>query len=138
MIDTIKKLLIKYKSMINYVIFGVFTTVVNIVAYTVCYDYIGISNVGSNIVAWLLSVIFAYATNKVWVFGSTSFELKVLVYEILSFFGCRLATGALDLAIMYVTVDVLGYNSILMKCISNVIVIVSNYVASKLIIFKKK
>lgn len=128
----------KYRSLISYGVFGVLTTVINIAVYALCYQKLGISNVVSNIAAWILAVLFAFVTNKLWVFESKSMELTVLVREAVSFFGCRLATGVLDLAIMYVTVDRLALNSTLMKCISNVIVIVVNYVASKLVIFKQK
>lgn len=138
MIGTIKKLVKKYKSLICYGIFGVLTTIINIVVYALCYEQLGISNVASNVIAWIASVIFAYVTNKIWVFESRSMELRILAKEIVSFFGCRLATGVLDLAIMYVTVDKLAFHSTLMKCISNVIVIVANYVASKLVIFNHK
>ena len=138
MIDTIKKLCIKYKSLISYAFFGVLTTAINIVTYAVCYNKIGISNVVSNVIAWILACSFAFVTNKLWVFESKSVEIKVVIYELITFFGCRLATGLLDLAIMYVSVDILAWNSTLMKCISNVIVIIANYVASKLVIFKKK
>ena len=138
MIDTIKKLCIKYKSLISYAFFGVLTTAINIVTYAVCYNKIGISNVVSNVIAWILACSFAFVTNKLWVFESKSVEIKVVIYELITFFSCRLATGLLDLAIMYVSVDILAWNSTLMKCISNVIVIIANYVASKLVIFKKK
>lgn len=138
MITKVKELIVKYKELISYGIFGVFTTLINIVVYTVCYDKLGIDNVVSNIIAWILSVLFAYVTNKIWVFESKSTELKVLLREMSSFFGCRLATGLLDLIIMYVAVDVMAWNSTLMKCVSNVIVIIANYIFSKLIIFKRK
>ena len=138
MIDAIKKLCIKYKSLISYAFFGVLTTAINIVTYAVCYNKIGISNVVSNVIAWILACSFAFVTNKLWVFESKSVEIKVVIYELITFFSCRLATGLLDLAIMYVSVDILAWNSTLMKCISNVIVIIANYVASKLVIFKKK
>ncbi len=138
MIDTLKSLCVKYKALINYGVFGVLTTAINIVSYTVCYKYIGISNVASNIVAWVVACSFAFVTNKLWVFESKSIEIKVVIYELMTFFGCRLATGLLDLVIMYISVDLLAWNSTLMKCISNVIVIITNYIASKLVIFKKK
>ncbi|MBP3489047.1 MAG: GtrA family protein [Roseburia sp.] len=128
----------KYRELLLYGIFGVLTTLINIVVYSLCYERIGISNVASNVTAWILSVLFAFVTNKIWVFDSKSTELPVLLREAASFFGCRLATGLLDLAIMYVTVDVMAWNSMLMKCISNVIVIVVNYIASKLVIFAHK
>ena len=138
MVAKIRELIVKYKELISYGIFGVLTTVINIAVYTVCYNLLGISNVVSNVIAWILSVLFAYVTNKIWVFESKATEWKVLIYEMGSFFGCRLATGLLDLAIMYVTVDKLALNSTLMKCVSNVIVIIANYIFSKLVIFKKK
>lgn len=128
----------KYRELLLYGIFGVLTTLINIVVYSLCYERLGISNVASNVTAWILSVLFAFVTNKIWVFDSKSTELSVLLKEAASFFGCRLATGLLDLAIMYVTVDVMAWNSMLMKCISNVIVIVVNYIASKLVIFAHK
>lgn len=128
----------KYKSLINYGIFGVATTVINIVVYAIAYNSLGISNVTSNVIAWIFAVLFAFVTNKLVVFESKSMEGKVLLFETLTFFGCRLATGVMDVAIMYVAVDILKADSTLMKCLSNVIVIVVNYVASKLIIFKNK
>lgn len=138
MLEKIRKNGEKYKEIIRYGVAGVATTVINIAVYKVCYDTLGISNVPSNVLAWMLSVLFAFITNKIWVFESKSLELTLLIKETIAFFGCRLATGVLDLAIMYVTVDVMAWNSTLMKCISNVIVIVVNYVASKLMIFAKK
>lgn len=138
MLEKIKQYGEKYKEVIRYGIAGVATTVINIVVYGVCYDMIGISNVTSTVIAWILSVLFAFVSNKIWVFESKSLELPLLIKETITFFGCRLATGVLDLAIMYVTVDIMAWNSMLMKCISNVIVIVVNYVASKLMIFAKK
>lgn len=137
-INKCKEYLGKYRELLLYGIFGVLTTLINIVVYSLCYGQLGISNVASNVIAWILSVLFAFVTNKIWVFDSKSTEFSVLFKEAVSFFGCRLATGLLDLAIMYVTVDVMAWNSTLMKCISNVIVIVVNYVASKLVIFAHK
>ena len=122
-----KEYLEKYRELLLYGIFGVLTTLINIVVYSLCYERLGISNVASNVVAWILSVLFAFITNKIWVFDSKSMEVSVLLKEAVSFFGCRLATGLLDLAIMYVTVDVMAWNSMLMKCI-----------ASKLVIFAHK
>ena len=128
----------KYKSFITYAVFGVFTTVVNIVVYNVCYYNLELSNTLSNIIAWVLAVAFAYLTNKVWVFDSKSWKWEVLRREITAFISCRLATGVMDLIIMFVCVELMGWHAMLMKLISNVLVIILNYVFSKLIIFKKK
>lgn len=138
MINLILRLIKKYQSFIAYAVFGVLTTIVNIVTYSVCYNSIGISNTLSNVFAWILSVAFAYVTNKRWVFDSKSWAWKVLRREVPAFFSCRLATGIMDIVIMYIFVDIMGWHAMLMKIVSNVLVIILNYVFSKLIIFKKK
>ena len=127
----------KYKELVLYLVFGVGTTVINIIAYYVCAHPLRINTVVSTCVAWVLSVLFAYVTNKIWVFESKGTDVGVIIKEIVSFFSCRLLTGFLDVALMFVFVDVLSFNDMWMKIISNVIVIVLNYVASKLLIFKK-
>lgn len=134
----IKELLIKYKSIISYLFFGVCTTAVNVATYYICYNVIQIANVPATVIAWVLAVLFAYITNKLFVFDSKSFDFGVLKKEILAFFGCRLLTGILDVIIMYLAVDCMYWNSIVWKIVSNILVIVLNYVASKLIIFKKR
>lgn len=136
--STIIELIKKYKSVISYLFFGVCTTVINIAVYYLCYNISGIPNVTSTVIAWVVAVVFAYITNKLFVFDSKSFKADVLVREVASFFGCRLLTGILDVIIMYVAVDVMDMNSTLWKLVSNILVIVLNYIASKLVIFKKK
>ena len=128
----------KYQSFISYAVFGVLTTVVNIVTYSICYNKLGIGNTISNVIAWILAVAFAYVTNKLWVFDSKSWKWSVLRREIIAFVSCRLATGILDIVIMFVCVDLMDWPAMVMKILSNVLVIVLNYVFSKLIIFKKK
>ncbi len=85
----------------------------------------------------MLAVIFAFLTNKVWVFESKSWERKLLINELGSFFICRAASGVADLIIMLITVDILDWNELMMKLFSNTLVIILNYVASKLFVFKK-
>ena len=138
MIKLVLGLMKKYQSFIAYAVFGVFTTIVNIVTYSFCYQQIGLSNTLSNVLAWVLAVTFAYLTNKVWVFDSKSWQWQVLRKEIPAFISCRLATGAMDLVIMFVCVDLLGLHAMLMKLLSNVLVIILNYIFSKLVIFKKR
>lgn len=85
-----------------------------------------------------MAVTFAYLTNKSWVFESKSWEWQVLRKEVPAFISCRLATGIMDLVIMYIFVDILDWHAMLMKFVSNVLVIILNYIFSKLVIFKKK
>ncbi len=127
----------RYKEVILYLFFGGCTTVVNIVVYYVCAHPLALGTVASTCCAWLAAVIFAYITNKIWVFESKSQGTKETLKEMASFFSCRIATGLADLAVMYVFVDLLHVNDVIVKIGSNVLVVVLNYLASKLIIFKK-
>ena len=135
--EKIKELYNKYKEILMYLIFGVLTTVVNIVSYFLLARILHIDTVVSTVIALILSILFAYITNKIFVFESKTNTAKELLKEIISFFGCRAFTGILDVAFMYITVDVFDLNDMIMKIISNIVVIIVNYVFSKLIIFKK-
>lgn len=132
-----KGLILKYKSFILYAIFGVFTTLINWGSYYMCFSILHIPNVPSTIIAWFLAVAFAFITNKIWVFSSKSFDVKTLLHEIWTFLAARLATGLLDVGIMYFAVDVFAMNSTVWKLISNIIVIILNYILSKLIVFSR-
>ena len=134
--DTIRELMNKYKSFILYAFFGVCTTIVNILAYAVCTRFFHLDTISSTIIAWILAVVFAYVTNRTMVFDSKAEGVSAILREIISFFSCRLLTGGLDLLLMYIFVDIIGIYDIIMKVISNIIVIILNYVASKWIIFK--
>lgn len=134
----IKKLYEKYKDLVYYGIFGVLTTLVNLVVYWLMAHPIGLRTVPSSVIAWIAAVSFAYITNRNWVFHSEANTKASIFREIIFFFLCRLATGVIDWVFMYVTVDILHWNDLIMKFIANVIVIVLNYVASKSVIFRHK
>ena len=138
MIKKLKKLCKDNLQILSYLFFGVCTTVVNTVCYWLFLDIIHLNNLLSTIMAWLFAVIFAFLTNKTYVFKSKRKSAGENAFEILSFFACRIATGLLDVAIMVVAVDILKWNGLLWKIISNFIVTVVNYVASKYFIFKNK
>lgn len=122
----------------RYLVFGALATAVNILVYSLCFYLFNISNATSNVIAWIVAAVFAYYTNKVLVFESKVNTKKELLKEATSFFGCRLLTLAIDQAIMVIAVDKLKFNGFVMKVIANVIVIILNFVFSKLFIFKKK
>ncbi len=124
----IRVLLLKYKSIVMYAIFGAMTTLVNLVTYYLCFNILGVLNVLSTVIAWVLAVAFAFVTNKVFVFDSKSFDGKTLRHEIPSYLCARIGTGLIDVGIMYLAVDVLNWNSTVWKVISNLIVIILNYV----------
>ena len=128
---------LKYRFIIFYGIFGVLTTIINVVTYGVLYNVLNITNVISTIIAWVVAVLFAFVTNKIWVFESKTFERKLFILELQKFFGCRIATGLLDVGIMFIGVDILNGPAILLKLFANILVIVLNYIMSKFIVFKK-
>ena len=128
------RLILKYKQMLLYIFFGVCTTAINTVSYHILFNFLNVANIASTIISWLLAVIFAFVTNKYFVFESKGTD--GLVNEAVSFFSCRIATGVLDVIIMYVAVDILMLSGLLWKILSNIIVIILNFVASKFFIFK--
>ncbi len=129
----------KRKRVISYFAFGAVTTILNIVIYNTFYYILHVSNVYSSLVAWFIAkVMIAFLTNKFFVFESQLLTMKGVIGELFSFMGCRIATGFLDLSIMYVAVDCLGQNGMLWKTISNIFVIILNYLTGKLIVFRKK
>lgn len=133
-----KKMLLQYKDVILYLFFGVCTTAVNVGTYWLMAYPLHLRVMPSTVVAWLTAVLFAYFTNRKWVFHSDASDFTAVVKELISFFGCRLATGAIDWGCMYMFADILEWNDVAIKFASNVFVIILNYVASKWLIFKKE
>ena len=134
--EALKKLWCKYKEMILYMFFGAGTTFVNIVSYFI-FKYLSLSVAASSVFSWAAAVCFAYVTNRIYVFESSEKGLYAVLKEFSSFTAGRIFTGLIDLAIMVVCVDMLHFNEPFMKIVSNVIVIILNYIISKLIVFKK-
>lgn len=77
-------------------------------------------------------------TNRKWVFHSEENSKRGILREIISFFACRLSTGFIDWTCMYIFVDVLHWNDLIIKIVANFIVMVLNYIATKLVIFRKR
>lgn len=126
----------RWKEPILYVVFGILTTVVNILVYYVASDVIQMHYLYANGVAWLVSVLFAFVTNKLFVFKSRSWRCRIIFAELVSFLLARTATGVMDMTFMWLLVDIVSVDEMLAKVGVNVLVIVLNYVASKLWIFK--
>ena len=127
----------KYKHIIYYLIFGLVTTIVNIGTYWLCYYVIHIPNSISNFIAWITAVIVSFVTSKIWVFGSKSWERSILISEAVKFFGARVATFLIDELIMGVGVDLLHFNGLVMKVVSGIVVVILNYVFSRIWVFRK-
>ena len=134
---TIRALIEKYYDILIYLVFGVLTTAVNYIVYLPCYNLLGFSATISNMIAWVVAVAFAYLTNKPFVFRSHDWSAKTVVPELTKFVGSRIFSGALETGIIFVTVDCLLWNGNIMKLITSVLVVILNYVASKLLVFRK-
>ena len=138
MIQKIKALIIQYWEVLAYLIFGVLTTVVNYLVYLPVYNFLGLSAALSNAIAWVVAVAFAYLTNKPFVFKSHDWTAKTVLPELTKFVGCRVASGAAETLVLLVAVDILHWNGNVWKLITSVLVVVMNYIASKLVVFRKK
>lgn len=140
----IKDLLKKYREIIVYVIFGVLTTLVNWAVYTVLVKFFGVNITVANAIAWTAGVIFAFVTNKIYVFESKSKEPKTLAREFISFVGARIVTGLMEIFLPEILVNaglnqtVFGIKGAIAKLIVSVAVVILNYVFSKLVVFRKK
>ena len=134
----------KHKEGMRYLIFGALSTLVNILTYAIFAKLIlnGVANDSlrvniSEIVAFIVALVFAYITNKIYVFNSKTDGIKELLKEIGSFTGCRIFTEVISILMMNMAVW-FSINDVIMKIVSNIVVIILNFVFSKLIIFKKK
>lgn len=126
----------KHKETILYLFFGAFTTLVNIVSYLFFTRVILFNFMVANVFSWILAVLFAYVTNKFFVFESKRVEIRFLFKEFLSFVSFRLLSGVIEMVIMYIMIDLLFVNDVIVKVFTNIVVIVLNYLFSKMIIFK--
>lgn len=127
----------KHKEIIHYVFFGVLTTVCNFVVYFILVRVFLIDEITSTIIAFIVSVLFAFFTNRKYVFSSKAVGFKETASELTKFFGSRLFSGGLDVLIMYIFVTLLLFNDILIKILSNIFVVILNYIFSKIFVFKK-
>jgi putative flippase GtrA len=148
----IKTLFIKYKELITYVIFGVLTTVVNFFAFWLFTKIFGEAfYLVNNAIAWVVGVVFAYITNKLFVFESKSWDLKVIAKEITGFLGARIFSFLVEEGGMLLFISILGFGGksltllgftitgqFIVKILLAVIVVVMNYIFSKFIIFRKQ
>ncbi len=141
MINKIKKIYIKYKEIINYLIIGGLTTVVSLLSFYVVRYLIFTNNSQfdiqiSNVISWFFAVLFAFVTNKKYVFESKKTG-KNGFYEMIKFYLSRVTTLLIDMFIMFVFTSFFGINDKISKIIVQFIIVVLNYVFSKLFVFKK-
>ncbi len=128
----------RYRTVIAYLFFGGLTTMINIAVYLGLARWLGVSYLVSNVSAWIVSVLFAYAANRIWVFGSQGRGLSHIWREGSAFIGSRLLSGAVDTALMYLMIELLGLDDLAVKLFANGVVIVMNYVIAKEWVFKDR
>ncbi|MBO5472236.1 MAG: GtrA family protein [Lachnospiraceae bacterium] len=128
----------KHEEGINYLIFGFLAFVLNYVLYWVFESLMNLHYMAATALSWVLTVVFAYWTNRTFVFKSQNRELQSVGREFISFIGARVATEVLELVLMYVMVDCMHGNEYVAKLIGQTLVILTNYVLSKIWIFKDK
>jgi len=121
------------RQVILYLIFGILTTLVNILTYILFVYLIGINYLFGNILAWFVSVVFAYITNRIWVFESKNGQI---ISEFTFFVGGRLFSGFLDTLLLYMFIDLLSLDDLFSKIVIGIIVVIVNYILSKYIVFK--
>ena len=124
------------KEMVSYLVFGVLTTAVNIISFWLFDKWFDMDYKLATTIAWILSVIFAFVTNKLYVFNSKKVEARSVFKEFMSFLFFRLLSYILDLVTMIILVEFLKVDSLIAKIIANVFVVIFNYFASKYVIFK--
>ena len=135
----LKSLYLRHTEIINYLIVGILTTIISLFTYFICvHTFLNPNNAIelqiANIISWFLSVIFAYITNRIFVFKSKSSKY---IKEITGFISSRLLTLLMDMGIMYLIVSLLNINNTIGKLISQIVITIANYIFSKLLVFKK-
>ncbi len=136
--ERLKQLFFKYKEYVLYVIFGGLTTLISLISFYICSHPLDIGTVASNIISWILSVSFAYVTNRKWVFKSKTVGFYGIVKEIAGFIAGRLLSMGIETVLLWITVDLYHFNDMLMKVVIGIIVVIMNYFFSRLVAFKKK
>lgn len=126
----------KHWDVFSYLFFGVLTTAVDFVVYLPCYNWLHLSSALSNIIAWCVAAAFAYLTNKPFVFGSHDWSPETVLPELAKFLACRVGSGLFQTAALFVTVDLLHWDGNIMKALLSVVVVILNYVGSKLLVFR--
>ena len=138
MVEKIKNFVEKHWDILSYLFFGGLTTLVNYLVYFPVFNWLQLSAAVSNAIAWVVAVAFAYVTNKPFVFRSHDWSRKTMITELTKFVGCRIGSGLLETLIIFVCVDVLCWNGNIWKIITSVLVVILNYFASKLLVFRNR
>ena len=132
----IRSLYIKYKEAILYLFFGGLAFLLNMFLFAILIN-VSIDELLANIIAWVITVIFAYVTNTIWVFSARPTSFKSMIIQICQFFSGRIITLIIEEVLLLIFISIMGFNSIIVKFISQVIVIVMNYIISKIWVYRE-
>lgn len=127
----------QYRTVMLYLIFGVLTTIINILSYYMLLEW-HVNIQVAVVISWLLSILFAYSTNKIWVFQSSSQSFRGIIREMSLFFSARVITLLVEMIIIWFGVQLLRQNPIVWKVIDNIVVVLVNYIFSQRVIFQTK
>jgi len=116
--------------------FGIFTTIIGIASYVV-FIYLGFGIVVANTISHFFAIVFAYITNKIWVFETPSFSVRIVIAEFTKFLSSRIAIYIIDTLLLMALVYVLFYGPLISRIFTSIIVVILNYIASKKIVFGK-
>lgn len=134
--ENLKNFLRKYEHLIAYLFFGVLTTLINLISFWLISKFTSVETIPATIISWIIAVIFAFVTNKIWVFKSKNKSRKETTKEIINFLIARIITLFVEVFIMWLMVDHFHHDKLIWKLLCNVITVVLNYLFSKLFVFK--
>ena len=134
--ENLKNFLRKYEHLIAYLFFGVLTTLINLISFWLISKFTSVGTIPATIISWIIAVIFAFVTNKIWVFKSKNKSRKETTKEIINFLIARIITLFVEVFIMWLMVDHFHHDKLIWKLLCNIITVVLNYLFSKLFVFK--
>lgn len=126
------------RDIVLYIFFGGLTTVVSLVSFALSFYTLGLNEMVSNTISWILAVAFAFFTNRIWVFHAPTKTVCQFLFQFITFYGGRLLSFGMEMLIIYIFITKLGLNAMAIKIIAQIIVLIANYIISKLIVFRKK
>ena len=136
--DSVKMFCIQHRQLLFYIFYGGLTTLVNILVYFLFARIFKVDYMISNVIAWIISVLFAFITNKLFVFNSYQKSLAVVIKEVIGFFGFRLLSGGIDIGLMYLLIDIIKTNDMFAKVTVNIIIVILNYLFGKILFSNNK
>lgn len=128
----------RHKEILMYLFFGGCTTLISIFSFAYFNIVLSINELISNVISWILAVLFAFFTNRIWVFQAKTESLHDFIKQMITFYGSRLLTLGMEEAILFIFVSSYQFNSVAIKILAQICVLIGNYIMSKLLVFKSR